>query len=86
MESLKRVIENETQALMTRPVINLDVSRIVFIRNIEPKTLIDYALANDLGKPEISQFVECLEVTLKTDNGIIVLQSSKLKVKTEYTF
>jgi hypothetical protein len=84
METLIRIIKNETEALNILPVVNQNVTRWSFIKEIEPNILIDYALNKDLGKPEINTMTNRLEISVKVANGTILLASKELKIKSTY--
>lgn len=87
MENLKRLIENEKQAITISPVINQNVSRIIIIKEIEPKTLFDYAFSNGLEKPVLSGFGGYLQTIIHCSTGCaIYLQSKEVKIETSFSY
>lgn len=87
MEQLKRLIENERQALTISPVINQNVTRVIIIKEIEPKTLFDYAINNGLEKPALSGFGGYLQTIIHCSTGCaIYLQSKEVKTETRFSY
>ena len=83
METLKRIIQNEKEAMERNPVINQNVERIVMIKEIEPKTLIDYAMEIGLSTPKV--MTDKLETWYHfNDHCSIFLSSSKVQTTTTW--
>jgi len=81
---LEIIIKNEKQALQLMPVIDPNVRRTSFIKEIDPEELIKYAAERGLAIPEVMHNV--LWTTIEMDSCAIHLESKPIKVEQHWSY